>query len=95
MSFIGYVQQQSSKLIRMVLYPSMQDPPRWVGEVVLGYGRQVCCSTTSGCVDLAHSQTGGCEALFAWQISHKHAYCRSLQAFDNDERKVPKQKEKP
>lgn len=39
MSFIGYVQQQSSKLIRMVLYPSMQDPPRWVGEVVLGYGR--------------------------------------------------------
>lgn len=28
----------------------------------------------------------------AWQFFHKHAYCRSLQAFDNNERKVPKQK---
>lgn len=30
----------------------------------------------------------------AQQFFHKHAYCRSLQAFDNNERKVPKQKQR-
>lgn len=32
-----------------------------------------CCSTASGFVDLANSQTGGCEALLPGNVFHNHA----------------------
>lgn len=92
MSFVGHV-QQSSKFTKKIFTCRCRKLSRRIGVVVVPGIRTLRLLQHSFRLCRPSKQSDRwMRGTLAWQFFYKHAYCRSLQAFDNNERKVPKQK---